>query len=51
MQNADIAVIYVNPKCWNKRLKPIKRTIRNTRKDIDFTDSSKLEKELKKLNG
>ena len=54
MQNADIAVIYVNPKnVINKRLKPITKEqleISFNRKDIKFfTDSSKLEKELKKI--
>ena len=54
MQNADIAVIYVNPKnVVNKRLKPITKEqleISFNRKDIKFfTDSSKLEKELKKI--
>ena len=54
MQNADIAVIYVNPKnVMNKRLKPITKEqleISFNRKDIKFfTDSSKLEKELKKI--
>ena len=54
MQNADIAVIYVNPKnVTNKRLKPITKEqleISFNRKDIKlFTDSSELEKELKKI--
>ena len=54
MQNADIAVIYVNPKnVKNKRLKPITKEqleISFNRKDIKFfTDSSELEKELKKI--
>ena len=54
MQNADIAVIYVNPKnIMNKRLKPITKEqleISFNRTDIKFfTDSSKLEKELKKI--
>ena len=54
MQNADIAVIYVNPKnVVNKKLKPITKEqleISFNRKDIKFfTDSSKLEKELKKI--
>ena len=54
MQNADIAVIYVNPKnVMNKELKPITKEqleISFNRKDIKFfTDSSELEKELKKI--